>query len=804
MAFFDTAWYAHFGDGSTTGYYAVAQWSTGATIAAGALRRQLAAPAIGSERVFVCIVAGTTHATTEPTWVLTRGAKTTDNTVTWQECSGAAGLNGDLTNTPAYSVVANQAITLGQTIKNNAATYYFICSTAGTTGAAEPAWTLSAGATTSSGTATWTCLGVVGNFGTWAAPHARLASAFVSTWGVNGNDFYVADNSAETSTAAVTLQIGINGFPSRIFSIDHTASLPASAAALKVGATITSSLAGGNAILIGSTNLASAYWYGVIFVASGSFAGQPMSIVTAALTSCQFDNCSFRIGGANAASIMGIGNATGTVDFNNCSLGFGNVGQFAQLSGVTVAWRNTATAILSGSIGGFTYIIPTTIVLRAANANGFSFLAEGVDFSGVGSNTLVQSTQGAGTFTFKNCKMHSGNIMASLSNGQAALVVDLVNSDSGGSIYRNERYGMYGTLLTSTGVVRSGGATDGTTSVSHNIASTTYARPHRPFNAFPLIIWNDVVGAARSLTVYGTVPGGSSQPLPYNDQFWIDVEYMGDASTPIASLVSTGLPTQLTTHSQTAVADGSSWSGSANTPFSLTATFIAQQKGYVTVYPRMGAASYSLNLDPKPVLGLGSLSVWSAADAATFSPPMVISNGGLTVATPVSGGLAACRGTTSYTSGKYYVEIFNVGTSVGTPNVSIALESAGADITTNLGATNYGVALALYAGTMNVSSGFNSSATFTAYSPAANDVFQIAVDLGAGNVWFGLNNVWYNSGNPATGANPMATIVSPVLGAIPLFPSVGVYAPTPSGPWTLQATAANQTFSPPAGFTPWG
>jgi hypothetical protein len=77
MAFYDTTWYAN-----SVGYAAITAWATGASIAAGALRRQLAAPAVNNERVFVAIVGGTTHATTEPTWTLTRGAKTTDNTVT--------------------------------------------------------------------------------------------------------------------------------------------------------------------------------------------------------------------------------------------------------------------------------------------------------------------------------------------------------------------------------------------------------------------------------------------------------------------------------------------------------------------------------------------------------------------------------------------------------------------------------------------------------------------------------------------------------------------------------------------------
>jgi hypothetical protein len=115
MAFFDTTWYLN-----SVGWTAVTAWSAGATIAAGTTRRQTA-PAVNSERVFVAIVGGTTAPVTEPTWVITRGGKTTDNTVTWQECTGASAVNGDLTNTPNWTTVKGLAVTLGQIIQRNTA-----------------------------------------------------------------------------------------------------------------------------------------------------------------------------------------------------------------------------------------------------------------------------------------------------------------------------------------------------------------------------------------------------------------------------------------------------------------------------------------------------------------------------------------------------------------------------------------------------------------------------------------------------------------------------------------------------------
>ena len=207
MAFYDQVWYTNFGNGSSTGYYAVTVRPQNTAVAAGVIRRQFTAPAVGSERCFVCIVAGTTANTTDATWTLTRGAKTTDGTATWQECTGASSVNGDLTNTATWTQAkAIGTPTLGAIIQRNNGASYWICSTAGTLGASEPSWpNNTAGTTQADGTTTWTCLGVVGNFTGGQAPFARLASACASTWFVAGNTIYVGDNHAESQTTAITI-----------------------------------------------------------------------------------------------------------------------------------------------------------------------------------------------------------------------------------------------------------------------------------------------------------------------------------------------------------------------------------------------------------------------------------------------------------------------------------------------------------------------------------------------------------------------------------------------------------------------
>ena len=112
MALIDTTWYVNFGNGSSTGYYAVATFPATTTVAAGALYRQLTTPAVGSERVFVVTTGGLT--TTEPTWTNTRGALNTSGTAVFAECTGQPGVNGDTTNATVWSL--SKTWVLGQQV----------------------------------------------------------------------------------------------------------------------------------------------------------------------------------------------------------------------------------------------------------------------------------------------------------------------------------------------------------------------------------------------------------------------------------------------------------------------------------------------------------------------------------------------------------------------------------------------------------------------------------------------------------------------------------------------------------------
>ena len=90
----NTTWYTNYGNGSSTGYYAVTKWAAGATNTVGNIIRQNSTPSVDNERCFVCIVAGTSANPTEPTWTVTKGGKPprTTKAMTWMEVPGLPGV----------------------------------------------------------------------------------------------------------------------------------------------------------------------------------------------------------------------------------------------------------------------------------------------------------------------------------------------------------------------------------------------------------------------------------------------------------------------------------------------------------------------------------------------------------------------------------------------------------------------------------------------------------------------------------------------------------------------------------------
>jgi hypothetical protein len=543
MALVDNAWYI-----SSVAYAAVTAWTTGASFVAGNLIRQTTVSPALTERVFVCYNstggAGTTGAS-EPTWgTPTRGEQYTDNTIKWEECTGIAALNGDLTNTPTWATVKNTAITLGQVIQNVAGTLILICTVAGTAGSgAEPSWAAytTAGATTTDNTVTWVTLGA--SFSVLAAPHARCANAFAANWGQAGNIFFVANNHAETQSSALSATVPSSvAVKSYVYSFDHTiGSAPPTSANLSAGASITTT--GTSNLLFPGSNF---YAYGLTFVC-GTSGGPSLTFSNTAQSVAQGDTCAFQLGSGTTGGVITWGSASSTIELSNCTVQFGNAVQEIGGQGY-VLWKNTPSAITGSTI-------PTGGLFESF-ANNAQYILDGVDLSALGSNPIVSGAASENRITLIRCKLGSGWGFLAGAITAPNERYDLIQCDSGATTYVQARYWYQGTLTQNTAIYRSGGASDGTTPISWQVATGATNWWTDPFKAFPIVTWNTLTGATRTVTVYGMV---NAVAVPNNDQIWLEVEYMGSSGSPLASFVNNTKANNLATGTALTADSTSDW-----------------------------------------------------------------------------------------------------------------------------------------------------------------------------------------------------------------------------------------------------
>jgi hypothetical protein len=445
---------------------------------------------------------------------------------------------------------------------------------------------------------TWTCLGVVGNFSSGGAPHARLANACATNWFAAGNTIYVGDNHAESQATLLQIQPNGGAVVGRILCHNHSGSYPPASGDLTTGASISTT---------GAVNLnftpslpGGFYLYGVSFVAGvGQSAAAGLNFSVQSCT-VYLDNCSLVMAatGTSAQIVLSSGAGPGFITFNNTTVKFANAGQSINVSQGQLTWQNTGQVLASGSS------VPSNFI-NLGTVSSTSVVLEALDLSQLTGNIFSSSaTSGLGSFLVKDCKLNASATFANPSI--SGMTVQYVRSDSSGTAYKSARYQYEGTETTETSITRVGGASDPTGQAqSRKIVTTANSQWLRPFQAEPYAIWNSTIGANVTVTVCGTVNAGA---LPNNDDIWLEVEYLGNASFPVGTIVNTTKSSTLAANAAVA-SDSSTWNGGGSgagwSPFKLVATLSSPQPGLPGILEarvRVGKPSATYYIDPTVVL----------------------------------------------------------------------------------------------------------------------------------------------------------------------------------------------------------
>lgn len=467
----------------------------------------------------------------------------------------------------------------------------FRCTTAGTSAGSEPNWgtvSVAKGGTKADGSVVWTEVTGNSTFG-WAAAHATLKTACASTWPTGGDNIWVGDDHAESTSASESIFIVArypgSGTPTKVVCVDHTKTAPFAQADLRTTATVTCT-AGSITIGLSSTQGA-AYIYGIGFSANTG------GISTSQTCYFRFEQCQFICTAAGVG--IGFGTSGSSIgELINCSFGFFN--SATSLFFGSIHWRNDSgvPALLSGG----SYVAPGCFANTNASVNSM-LLFEGLDLSAVtGFLFGTGSSSGCvGIATFKDCKLNASVVVNDPGSTSTQTVI-LVRSDStvsSSDCVRCEKQNGWGALTTDTGVFLNSGASDGIIPYSQKIVSKSGIDNTIPFISFPLTVWNDLVGSSKTVTVKCAIAA-----LPKDIDVWMEVEYLGDAASPKASRISTfpGIFAAGTTYTDS----GDSWTSSPGHTFLLTTTFTPQVKGPVQVKVFVGLASTTLWVDPRVIV----------------------------------------------------------------------------------------------------------------------------------------------------------------------------------------------------------
>jgi hypothetical protein len=159
-----------------TATYDPGPWISGYTRAVGDLRR----PTADNGYLYRCTTSGSSGAT-EPTWSLTPGGTTNDGTAVWTNVGAM----------PAAAWSAGATARLGQLVRPTTRNgYMYQCTTAGTTGGAEPTWPTTYAGTVSDNGVVWTLIEEMPDVYTPVSPSWSVTRASADDYGLPPQSYW--------------------------------------------------------------------------------------------------------------------------------------------------------------------------------------------------------------------------------------------------------------------------------------------------------------------------------------------------------------------------------------------------------------------------------------------------------------------------------------------------------------------------------------------------------------------------------------------------------------------------------------
>lgn len=475
----------------------------------------------------------------------------------------------------------------------------FRCTTAGTSGGAEPSWNLTKGATTTDNTVVWTEVTGNSTYG-WSAPFARIHAAL--GWMAAGDTLYVGNNhsSQPSSTATHTYASpGTAASPCYILCVNESAAPPTAMATGAVEGQI-------------SSTSQTTFFTGFALVYGVTFTGE---------TTLSSGNFTFNINSTNPwhwrieSGGLSIKLPVGTTS-NASGMTFGpnNINtddQLFELINSNITYTNPSGGVIritprtrfNWRGGALVGDAPTALFGFGATGNPGIAKISGVDLSAVDSGKALVEATIISMIEFERCKLGSGVSLTTGSNaGPGGARVSLVNCDSASTSYRYQSHSFMGDEYSETTIIRTGGASDGTTPISRKLTSSNYSHYLLPLESAWMLLWNSIVGS----TITITVPIITETNSLTDDEIWLEVDYMGLSGSPQSVYATTRKTNYLAAASVHPTDSDSVWNDSSfGSPVKqkLSVSFTPQIAGLLRARVVLAKPITTVYYDPKLIKG---------------------------------------------------------------------------------------------------------------------------------------------------------------------------------------------------------